>query len=369
MATTTQTPNMFLNLPVVGQEPGPQFAIDINSAFTVVDGHNHSPGYGVPISQAGILLTGDLSYSGYSASNILSVILNSQVSAPLTVGTVYENGNDLHWINGAGLDIQITNASGIVGTPGSISGITGTASVNYISPGYFFYSATLTPANIAVASISLANVTASSPTFTLSPPNPLSSSYSWTLPGANPSVSGAQSLLTVSNAGVLSYTVTDNSSLQISGGTLEVAPHGITQGDLALRSIGSSVGAGGVAVSASSENVSFSSTTYSVIANQVVSIITTGRPVQVMLVPDGSGDATFGSDNNVQLIIRIVNNTTSYVLGSALLGVNISTQGNLVMLDTSVAGSPGTYEYVALARTSSANTSVINHVKLIAYEI
>lgn len=368
MANTIQTPSMLLNLPIVGVEPGPQFAIDVNNAFTVVDGHNHSPGYGVPISQAGILLTGNLSYSGYSASNILSVILNSQSAAPATVGTIYENGNDLHYINGAGLDIQMTNNSGIVGSPGSISGISGTASVNYVSPTYSFYSATLTPANIAVAAISLANVTASSPTITISPPNPLSASYSWTLPGANPTATGASSLLTVSNTGVLSYTVADNSSIEISGGVIQIAPQGVTQGDLAPRPLGSATG--DIAVSASSGAVTVTNNFYSNVTNQLATITTTGRPVMLMWVPDGVFDgSSFVSSNSNELIVRIVNNSNSTIVGAAAIGVNITTQASITMLDTSVIGAPGTYQYVCQARTNSGSACLIEYVKLIAYEI
>lgn len=227
MAYITQTPAMLLNVPTVGVAPGPEFASILNGDLSILDQHDHSPGYGVPVSQAGILLTGNLSYSGYSATNILSVILNSQATAPATVGTIYENGNDLHYINGAGLDIQMTNASGIVGSPGSISGISGTASVNYISPTYFFYSATLTPANIAVASISLANVAASSPTITISPPNPLSASYALTLPSALPA---SQAILEMSSTGVITAVPTDFQSLTPSGGVIMYAGTSIPTG-------------------------------------------------------------------------------------------------------------------------------------------
>jgi len=54
MAFENISPNMNLPIPGVGQTLGPTWATDLNNSLTLVDQHNHTAGYGVPIPPAGL---------------------------------------------------------------------------------------------------------------------------------------------------------------------------------------------------------------------------------------------------------------------------------------------------------------------------
>jgi len=64
------TPNMGLDLPIPGVTTGPDWANKINAAFTGVDGHNHSPGNGAPISIANVSGAGTMAQQSASAVSI-----------------------------------------------------------------------------------------------------------------------------------------------------------------------------------------------------------------------------------------------------------------------------------------------------------
>ena len=49
MANVTLSPNMNLPVPVVGQDPGPDWANNINSSLGILDQHDHTPGKGIQI--------------------------------------------------------------------------------------------------------------------------------------------------------------------------------------------------------------------------------------------------------------------------------------------------------------------------------
>lgn len=144
MSTTTPTPSMNLLLPNVGQELGPQYAIDINAALTRIDSHTHLEGYGVPIVTAAINLNADLSFATggapVNAVSVRSVQFATQVSALSSpdLACAYSVGSngDLYWndLNGNQIALTANGQINITGTQLGIQGLVAPASAVY-SPG------------------------------------------------------------------------------------------------------------------------------------------------------------------------------------------------------------------------------------------
>lgn len=90
MSNFTNTPNMNLILPDVGVEAGPLYADDLNDSLTLIDGHNHTPGYGVPIplnALSSFPITTDLNFG--SSFGLVAPYLKS-TSANIAQGGVLE---------------------------------------------------------------------------------------------------------------------------------------------------------------------------------------------------------------------------------------------------------------------------------------
>ncbi len=187
------SPNMNLIIPGVGTEPGPTWASDLNASLTLIDQHNHSPGFGVQIGTDGLNITSDLTFN---STNLLAIRAarftpqNAILTLPADLAELYVVSNDLFYNDGTGAPIRITQNGSIVGTSGSISGLVPPASVSYAGGTFTFQSNVNTPANIDGASFILRNFTANSKGLTLEPPNAMASNYTITLPSlpSNPAV-------------------------------------------------------------------------------------------------------------------------------------------------------------------------------------
>jgi hypothetical protein len=222
------TPNMGLSLPTVSVTPGPAWANNVNTAFGVVDSHNHTAGNGVPVPSAGININGDLSFNGYNATTFRSVRLQSQASVlggPNDLSCLFAVGGDLYYNSGAGQHIQLTiggalNATSIGGIGGDYA--TSTASVSYSSASqtFTFWQASSTSAILDVGPLKIHAVgNANSVTFGANAS--MSSGYTMTLPVSLPAV---QSFMTLDNTGAIAapWTV-DNSTIKIVSNQLVAA--------------------------------------------------------------------------------------------------------------------------------------------------
>ena len=205
----TTSPNMSLILPTVGQEPSPTWAQDLNSSLTLIDQHNHATGNGVPVSPSGLNINADLPFMNNNAITLRSVRFTAQ-GAPLAlvsdVGCLYESGVDLYYNDGSGNQIRLTQSGSVVGSSGTITGLTPPASASYssVSGTFVFQSAVNTAANIDGASILIRDMTANSYAVTINAPSALAANYSLTLPAANP---GSTSFLTVSSTGNIAASI------------------------------------------------------------------------------------------------------------------------------------------------------------------
>ena len=203
------SPNMGMPVPVVGQDPGPDWANNINASLGIIDSHDHSPGHGVPVTPMGLNISSDLSFLGNNATNLRSSRYSPQgspLSLPADLGAVYVSGVDLYYNDENGNQIRITQSGSVNAGAGSISGLpSGTASASFAGSTFTWQSATNTPAIMNVGPLVIGTNTASPKTVTLAPPGGLSANYNLTFPNGLP---GSTSLLQTDNVGNMSYPTT-----------------------------------------------------------------------------------------------------------------------------------------------------------------
>lgn len=237
MANETLSPNMSMPIPGVGLTDGPQWASDLNASLNILDSHDHTPGYGVPITVAGLNINADLPIGANNITGVRSLRMNVQ-AAPLAtasdLGCVYVSGVDLYYNDELGNQIQITQSGGLAGTPGSISNLVAPASAAWVSADATFVWST-SPAVAAAmdAGTLIIRYPGSYPTpsgnyIALQAPAALATGYALKLPPALPLASGAA--LTASTAGVLGYTNVDNSTIAITANQYVVQASGLVDG-------------------------------------------------------------------------------------------------------------------------------------------
>jgi hypothetical protein len=218
---------MSLPVPVVGNESGPQFAIDINTCMAILDQHNHTSGSGVLITPSALNINANLPINNHFLTGLAGLTLQAQGSTPAN-NTVYESGNDLFFVDGVGNNVRITQSGAVAGTPGSISNLVPPASASYVSSsGTFVFQQNVSiAANIDGASFLFRNSTPNS-TFaiTVQAPAGLSSNYSITWP----SLPVASKIMTIDNTGqIFAVTDADNTTIQITSNLISIKPLGIT---------------------------------------------------------------------------------------------------------------------------------------------
>lgn len=211
----TISPNMNLAIPGVGTAAGPDYANSINADLNILDIHDHSPGFGVPITPTGISINADLPFANNNLTGARSLRLQPQTVALGTasdIGCLYavtatSDGSDLWFNTGNGTQIQITKDGALFGVGnGSISGLVAPASASYnaISSTFVWQSNTNTPANLDAGFLILRNNTASSKGLTLSPPAAMAANYSITLP----TLPASTSFVTLDSSGNLAASYT-----------------------------------------------------------------------------------------------------------------------------------------------------------------
>jgi hypothetical protein len=220
------SPNMKLQIPSVGTEPGPKYAQDINNSLTLVDQHDHSPGKGVLITPAGLNINATLTFQNSLATNLAGANFFVQTSTP-AIQTVYVSGVDLYYVDGLNNAIRLTQSGAVAGTPGSIANLTPPASASYVlaSSTFVFQSGASLAANLDAASILLRNISPNSTyALTLSPPAGLAVNYTVTLPSSPTQTN----IVSMNTSGTMSANVNvDGTTLAFSGTTLSVANGGI----------------------------------------------------------------------------------------------------------------------------------------------
>lgn len=373
----------------VGVDSGYAWETNLNSALTVIDAHNHSPGQGQQIQPNGLNISSDLAFQSNNATLLRAVRFSPQLSpipnSGADVGELYVSGNELYYndVTG-GNQVQLT-ASGVVNA--TSSGISsGTATAAFSGGVLLVKSSSTSYADIAVESVRLSNNGNLVNQLTLQAPT-LSGSINQTLPALPASVT---SIMQMDTGGNMSAALTvDGSTIAITSNIMSVASGGITATQLASNSVTTvkiadanvtrpKLVAVGQQVSASSGSFSTTSATTVDVTNLTVTITTTGRPVMVFLQPAIGQPGSLYSDAGGALTIVKTLVSTPTVLN--VFTVSGTSAGPIVRyplstvfyLDTSVVGAANTYTYKVTAQrtggTSSAVVQVIDAV-LVAYEL
>lgn len=271
---TTISPNMNLPVPVVGVDPGPDWATNVNSCLSIIDSHNHTAGQGVAITPSALNINADLSFQSNNATNLRTTRFTAQ-SAPLSaaadLGCLYVSGVDLYYNDENGNQIRLTQSGAPAGATGTITGLpSGTASASFAGTTFTFQSATNTPATISAGPYKFGQAVASGFGVTVSASGSQAANYAMTLPVSLPA---SQKIMSLDNSGnIAANYVVDNSTIEISSNTIQVKDGGITYPKLAaLNSAQSS--SSGVQTSTSSSFID--------VTNQSVTITTSGRPVSI----------------------------------------------------------------------------------------
>lgn len=359
---------MSLPIPVVGVDSGPDYALNIDACLAILDSHNHSSGQGVQITPNGLNINADLPLGNNnltSARSLRFMPQGSAISLPADLGCLYEAGVDLYFNDGNGNQIRITQSGNVSGASGTITGLpSGTASASYSAGTFTFQSATNTSAVLDFQSAILRNNTASSFGITLSAPT-LSSNYNLVLP-----VIPAQ---------------TNVLTLDVSGNISSTTWNAVAQNR--TRATGTTVGLGGIAISASCGSFSTASATPVSITNLSVTLTTSGRPVWVGLKSDGNNGGNYGQmgarcsgsgDINVSASFDIIRSAVSR--GGCFVNIQAGASSavqNIVPADFStidVVGA-GTYTWTVTASvahsggTGGTQLALCQFAELIAYEL
>lgn len=344
----TTSPNMNLPIPATGVTPGPEWFQAIVQALTLIDQHNHSTGEGVPIGSNGINLTADLSLSDYSLIAVANVQFTAGTSALLNA--LYVNGVDLYYNDGNGNTVQITSGGTVNATS---SGITsGTATASFVASVLVVNAAANTPANIRGASILIGNNVANSKYVTLSPPNSLAADYQLFLPATLPA---STLFMTLDSSGNIAAASNASLAAALPAGSVTRA-----QIESPGQQVSTSCGAFTYTYSGSSA--------FSAVTNLSVTITTSGKPVWVGMVPDGTSSTcavglSGGSAGSIRFAKGGVNIGVFALSSSTSVNLPASAYSTL---DVVVAG---TYTYTVQVALPTTGSMYINACKLVAYEL
>ncbi len=370
---------MNLVLPTPSTQPGPTYAQNNNDAFTRVDAHDHTSGNGVQVPTAGLNINAELDMNEFGFTDLgYSQYFNqaSPLSAVTFPRTVYASGGELYYNDASSNQVQLTSGGAVNGTPGSITNLVAPAGVNWNSGAltYEFDANTTTdvPGSIDCGSIEIRETVAAGNGVTLSAPASLSSNYSITLPpalGAN-----AVGVLDIDASGVVNITSSstgnDVPKVNNAGSALEM-------GKLTQVNMGSL----GQQLSSSSGTFSTTNTSATDVTNLSVTITTTGRPVMLLLVSDGTGgvndahirvDSTGTSVGGEIYFIRGSTEIGQYGIGLIATGsggTNYEVRvplSSCLMVDIVAAG---TYTYKLQASANASDTIYVWRAKLLAFEL
>ncbi len=240
------TPNMNLPSPVPGMDPGIDYAVNNQSCLTLIDRHNHSPGYGVQINPTGINIDADLPLNNNNLTLVRSVAFDVQ-SAPIALVTdlsclysVTQTGSngDLWFNDASGNQIQMTKTGAVLATISAL--ISGTNEASFVANQLVVNAVESngTPANIVVGSVLLGNNSPAPNFLTLEPPNAMSASYNVTLPP--PNASGATEILAYDTSNNITpvsiQTITPSGTIIMYGGAAAPSGYLICDGTSYLRS-------------------------------------------------------------------------------------------------------------------------------------
>src|ERR1035437_9306467 len=132
MPTNTITsPNMLLPVPVVGVDPGPYWANQLDNCLARIDIHDHSHGYGVQITPNGLNINSTLPFNSNLATSLLGTQFTSQTGTLTIPNALYVSGGNLFFNGPDNFPVQLTTTHSIVGASGNITNLVAPAAITY----------------------------------------------------------------------------------------------------------------------------------------------------------------------------------------------------------------------------------------------
>ena len=218
----TTTPNMSLILPDVGSTVGPTYATLNNSAFSLLDTHDHTAGNGIRVPSAGINIDSDLTFSSNDATSLRSARFDDHaavLSTSADKGCVYFVNGNFYINNAAGTAVQITDGTGInIASTGTIGGdygqpgVTANATYSDTTKTFTWTQASGITAKMAMGDILLHENISSANAVTIKSPTSLGSAITITTPDVTGTLVTAGGIETISGAWTHSGNVTISSA-------------------------------------------------------------------------------------------------------------------------------------------------------------
>lgn len=304
------SPNMNLPIPSVGTTPGPDYAFSVDSALTLIDQHDHSPGKGVPITSASLNINAALSMNNNFLTNIAGLTLTPQSSTP-GVNTIYESGVDLFYVDGVGNNIRITQSGGVAGTPGSIANLVPPASASYVagSKTFVWQSGTNLAANMDFAAAIFRNISPNS-TFgiTLQAPALLGSNWTLTLP----SIPVANSFMQLDTSGNISASIPLANGITTSNIALGMQVAAIVQTVTTTATVGFTSN-----IVNASTAASYTLTMYTAVGNgQTVRVRKTSNDFNILTISLVGGSTTTTTLNTLGEEVELTSDGTNWIIVS-----------------------------------------------------
>lgn len=360
------TPNMNLTEIVPGVTPGPTYATNIVSNFSTIDSHDHTTGKGVRVPSTGININADLPFGGNGATGLGKSQFNSLGAALSAAGdyrSVHVVNGELFYLDGSGNSVQLTSSGSVAGSTGNITGLSSPASVTFSTNKYVFKDTATSFAVMESADIRLFEDAAGAITnyVALKSPASLAATYTLTMPAAVPA---GDRYVQSDNSGNLSFVSADNiGSAMTSTGSNAISA-------VRTRATGTTVAAGGIAISASSGSFSSGTASNVNVTNLSVTITTSGRPVRLLITaasnPSGfPGSVIFHNGTGASNLEfnRGGSQITAYSIGNAVQRIIPSA---FEYVDPVAAG---TYTYTVQVTVGTSTTLQVTDCILIAYEL
>lgn len=157
--------------------------------------------------------------------------------------------------------------------------------------------------------------------------------------------------------------------------TAKIKDLNVTTGKLAANAVTQAKRAAlGQQISSSSSNFSTASSGYVDVTNLSVSITTTGRPVYIGLISDGTNFCNvyhaLGVASANDVAIKFIRDSTDIAIIQSATSSQLELYAPCSAFQTIDVPSAGTYTYKAQVRSSTAGVATgVNYAKLIAYEL